>query len=76
MRILSLVMQLQLIRDRELSYVQATRAKEITRFFIDKNEAGDKLKGIARRMEQSREKELATEIAKKAEREKGRGFSW
>jgi Ti-type conjugative transfer relaxase TraA len=50
------------MQDRELSYVQASRAKNETRFYIDKSEAGSDLKELTKQMERSREKTLATSL--------------
>lgn len=50
------------MQDRELSYVQASRAKNETRFYIDKSEAGEDLKELTKQMERSREKTLATSL--------------
>ncbi len=47
------------MQDRELSYVQASRAKQQTRIFTTRMEAGDELAELARRMAVSHEKELA-----------------
>lgn len=51
------------MQDRELSYVQVSRAKETTRIYTDKIEAGDQVQELARRMSVSRQKELATTLA-------------
>jgi ATP-dependent exoDNAse (exonuclease V) alpha subunit len=50
------------MQDRELSYVQVSRAKELTRIYTDKVEAGDKVQELARRMSVSRQKDLATTL--------------
>lgn len=52
------------MQDRELSYVQASRAKETTRFYVDEVSAGAKLKDIVRQMTMSHQKELAVSVAK------------
>jgi Ti-type conjugative transfer relaxase TraA len=54
------------MQDRELSYVQASRAKLDTRIFTTLMEAGDGLADLARRMEKSHEKELAHQQALRA----------
>lgn len=54
------------MQDRELSYVQASRAKNETRFYIDKSEAGEDLKELTKQMGQSREKTLATKLIEKS----------
>jgi ATP-dependent exoDNAse (exonuclease V) alpha subunit len=56
-------------QDRELSYVQASRARNSTRFFIDKLEAGDRLKDLCKQMERSRQKDLAIDILQDQRRE-------
>ena len=55
------------MQDRELSYVQVSRAKDATRLYTDKVEAGEKLREISRQMSKSRQKELAVSLKKKAE---------
>ena len=47
------------MQDRELSYVQASRARGNTRFYTDRIEAGEDLIELTRQMSQSREKDLA-----------------
>lgn len=47
------------MQDREISYVQASRAREETRIFVDRAEAGERLAELTRQMSQSRQKELA-----------------
>jgi conjugative relaxase-like TrwC/TraI family protein len=47
--------------DRELSYVQASRAREQTRIYCDADSAGEDLTQLARQMETSRAKDLAIE---------------
>jgi Ti-type conjugative transfer relaxase TraA len=54
------------MQDRELSYVQASRARGDTRIFIDAEEAGENLTRIARRMSQSRQKEMAHTIQERS----------
>ena len=44
------------MQDRELSYVQLSRAKDTTRIYIDKAEAGENLEQISKSMEKSRQK--------------------
>ena len=55
------------MQDRELSYVQASRAKDSTRIYTTQVEAGEAMADLARRMEKSREKELAMAQAVRAE---------
>lgn len=47
------------MQDRELSYVQASRAREKTVFFLTRLEVGDEIATLAREMERSRQKEMA-----------------
>jgi ATP-dependent exoDNAse (exonuclease V) alpha subunit len=49
--------------DRELAYVQLSRARESTRVFVDRAEAGERLGDLARAMERSRPQELAHDVA-------------
>ncbi len=50
------------MQDRELSYVQASRARGTTWFYLDKLEAGEELKDLCKQMERSRQKELAQDV--------------
>jgi ATP-dependent exoDNAse (exonuclease V) alpha subunit len=54
------------MQDRHITYVQASRARGETRLFVDRIEAGIEITEIARRMEQERMKELASEIIRQA----------
>jgi ATP-dependent exoDNAse (exonuclease V) alpha subunit len=47
------------MQDLHLSYVQASRAKEQTRFYVDRGEAGEDLAQLAEAMSRDREKQLA-----------------
>ena len=47
--------------NKEMTYVQLTRGEMLTRLFIDKHHAGEKLADIAEAMKQSGKKELAQE---------------
>lgn len=47
------------MQDREMSYVQASRSKEQTTFYMTRLETGDELARLAREMERSRQKEMA-----------------
>ena len=47
------------MQDRELSYVQASRARGETRIYTDRREAGETLTLLARQMNQSRQKVMA-----------------
>lgn len=57
-------------QDRELSYVQASRARGTTRFFLDKLEAGDDLRDLCKQMERSRQKDLSHDVLEQEGREK------
>lgn len=50
------------MQDRELSYVQGSRARGTTRLFTTEQEAGTELTRLARTMSESRQKHLATEL--------------
>lgn len=50
------------MQDRHLSYVQASRATENTRFYCDRFEAGKGLEEMAKQMGQSRQKDLAHDL--------------
>ena len=52
------------LEDREISYVKASRAKNTTQFFMDKEVAGEGLKDISKTMTKSHIKELATTASK------------
>ncbi|MEI7578362.1 MAG: MobF family relaxase [Armatimonadota bacterium] len=47
------------MQDREISYVQASRARERTTLFMTRSEAGDDLAQLVKEMERSRQKEMA-----------------
>ncbi|MCY2966466.1 MAG: relaxase domain-containing protein [Planctomycetota bacterium] len=51
----------------ELSYVQATRARDTTRLFTDRQTAGDDLSHLAKAMSRSRPKMMAHEVREQAE---------
>jgi len=55
-------------QDRELTYVQASRARGTTRFFIDRLEAGDEMRDICKELERSSQKELAHDLLERKER--------
>jgi len=55
------------MQDREMSYVQASRAKERTTFYMTAVESGDELAKLAREMERSRQKEMAHTIIREQE---------
>jgi conjugative relaxase-like TrwC/TraI family protein len=50
------------MQDKELSYVQASRARESTRIFTTKVEAGEQLSELSAVMSRSRQKELASDL--------------
>ena len=52
----------ELMQDRELSYVQISRAKQTTILFTTEAEAGAELSSLARTMNKSRQKNLATDL--------------
>ncbi len=56
-------------QDRELSYVQASRARGTTRFFLDKLEAGDDLRDLCRQLELSRQKNLSHDLLERQGKE-------
>ena len=47
------------MQDRELSYVQASRARHLTHFFATRVEVGDEIEYLSREMSRSRQKEMA-----------------
>jgi len=53
------------MQDRELSYVQASRAKDKTRIYTDKLSAGDNLTALSKQMSKSRQKDLAVDVIEK-----------
>lgn len=50
------------MQDRELAYVQASRARGETRIYIDRLEAGHTLAALSQRMNVSHQKELASSL--------------
>ena len=56
-------------QDRELSYVQASRARGTTRFFLGKLDAGEDLRDVCKQMEQSRQKDLSHDLLERRGRE-------
>jgi Ti-type conjugative transfer relaxase TraA len=50
------------MQDRELSYVQASRARRETRLYTDRNEVGDVVTTLAQQMNKSRQKEIALDL--------------
>lgn len=50
------------MQDRELSYVQASRARGVTKIYTSEQEAGENLTQLAKEMSKSRQKNLAIEI--------------
>ncbi len=57
------------MQDREMSYVQVSRAAAETRLFTDKIEAGENLADLVRQMSTSRQKIMAQEIQRRNDRE-------
>jgi len=49
-------------QDRELSYMQASRARGNTHFFTDRSNAGDSLYNLSKQLERSRQKDLAHDL--------------
>jgi ATP-dependent exoDNAse (exonuclease V) alpha subunit len=58
----ALVLTGGMMTHREASYVEASRARERTVFFTDRQEAGDDLSDLAKQMTKSRAKDLAHDI--------------
>jgi conjugative relaxase-like TrwC/TraI family protein len=56
-------------QDRELSYVQASRARGTTRFFLDKLDAGEDLRELCKQLERSRQKDLSHDVLERRGRE-------
>ncbi len=56
-------------QDRELSYVQASRARGTTRFFLDKLEAGEDLRDLCKQLEHSRQKNLSHDLLERQGKE-------
>jgi ATP-dependent exoDNAse (exonuclease V) alpha subunit len=75
------------MQDKHLAYVQGSRAKDLTHFFMTESEAGDELADLAKRMSKDRQRTTARqEWAKQRDsqehereteqrRSKGHGFS-
>lgn len=58
------------MQDREMSYVQVSRARGETTLFTDKLEAGENLAELSREMNHSRQKELAVSVISKNNNQK------
>jgi ATP-dependent exoDNAse (exonuclease V) alpha subunit len=58
-------------QDRELSYVQASRARGTTRFFLGTLEAGEDLRDLCKQMERSRQKDLSHDLLERRGRDGG-----
>lgn len=54
-------------QDREISYVQASRARGDTRFFVNKLEGGEAFRELHKEIERSRQKELAHDLLEREE---------
>lgn len=52
------------MQDKELSYVQASRAKNTTRFYLTPADCGDALAEFSRQMERSRQKDMAISVTR------------
>jgi conjugative relaxase-like TrwC/TraI family protein len=50
------------LQDRELTYVQASRAQGTTRFYVDQFEAGNDLSTLIKQMDKSNQKQLAHDV--------------
>ena len=50
------------MQDRELTYVQASRGKGVTRFYLTEADTGPELRDISRQMSKSNRKELALSV--------------
>ena len=57
------------MQNRELTYVQASRARESTQLYTDKHEAGKELSDLAKQMSKSQEKTLAHDVLARQEHE-------
>ena len=57
------------MQDREMSYVQVSRAKGKTQIYTDKLEAGENLTALSKQMSKSRQKDLATDVLNKVKRQ-------
>lgn len=55
------------IQGRELSYVQASRARVQTKLFATATETGDEVIAVAREMERTRQKEMASAVLRQQE---------
>jgi conjugative relaxase-like TrwC/TraI family protein len=54
------------MQDREMTYVQSSRARGVTRLYTDRATAGDGLADLTRQVERSHQKELAHDLAGRA----------
>lgn len=57
------------MQDRELSYVQASRSREKTVFFMTESQLGDGVAELARQMERSRQKEMAHTVLREIDQD-------
>lgn len=61
------------MQDREMSYVQGSRARDKTTFYLTKLDAGDEIERLAREMQRSRQKDMAhTILREQIENERNR----
>jgi len=56
------------MQDREISYVQASRARGLTRLYLNREAAGEELQDAVRQMSVSHQKMLAQELLEEPER--------
>ena len=52
------------MQDKELSYVQASRARSATRIYMTPSDCGDAIAELARQMERSRQKDMAISVVR------------
>jgi len=58
-----------MMQDRELSYVQVSRAKGKTQIYTSEAEAGENLTELSKQMSKSRQKDLASDVLPKVQRQ-------
>ncbi len=56
-----------MMQDRELSYVQMSRTRGVTKIYTEARDAGDTITELSREMHKSRQKELATTFERRQE---------
>ena len=57
------------MQDREMRYVQVSRAKGKTQIYTDNLEAGENLTALSKQMSKSRQKDLASDVLAKVKRQ-------